>query len=146
MKFQYKLQKVLDFKTNEKKQAEHLLSRSIGEMARLEREHADLLSEKLRVQEELAEQAGIKRTAAEMLSLQYYVDALDERIRMVKRKMALAERQVEEHRSQLKERTVEEKVWLKAREKAYELYRAEAGKRAQAETDEMALMRSRFAQ
>lgn len=145
MKFTFKLQKVLDLKTNEKKQAEHVLSQSIGEMVNAEREYAEIAKEKLRVQQELAEQVGGTLRAAEMIALQQYIDFLDERLSAAKRKITAAERRVEEHRALLTERTVEEKVWLKAKEKAYEMYRTEAMKQEQSETDEMALMRSRFA-
>jgi len=146
MKFIYTFQKVLDVKTNEKKQAESELSQSIAMMAEAERKLADLLYLKAQAQEQLSELAVAKGTAAEMMEIQQYIDFLDLQLRRARRNVAAAEQQVSERRQQLTVRTVEEKVWVKAKEKAFAEYRLEADRRAQAETDEMALMRSRLAQ
>lgn len=146
MKFVYSFQKVLDLKTNEKKQAESELSRSIAAMAEAERRLSELMLEQYRTQEQLVEQAALKYSASGMATAQQYIDYLEEQIQRAKRAILTAEQRVNEHRQLLTDRTVEEKVWIKSRERAYSAFRAESERRAQYEMDEMALMRSRFAQ
>jgi flagellar FliJ protein len=145
MKFRYSFQKVLDIKTNEKKQAESILSQAIEMMTSAEQELSELMLAKYRMQQQLVDEAASKRPMANLIAGQQYVDHLEERIQSVKRKLLAAEQRVNEVRQQLTDRTVDEKVWLKAREKAHASHRTEAERRAQYEMDEIATLRSRFA-
>lgn len=145
MKFVYSFQKVLDVKTNEKKQAESSLSQAIGIMAELEKELSGLVRTKQQTQLRLSEQSTEKRTMADMLSVQQYVEFLEGQIQLMKRKLLESERSVNELRERLTERTMDEKVWLNAREKAHGMYMTEVQRRMQNELDEMATMRSRVA-
>jgi len=145
MKFMYAFQKVLDVKTNEKKQAESLFSQAIGAMSQAERDLSDLMLAKYRLQEKLAGDATQGRPMAEMIAGQRYVDHLEERIRDAKGKLLEAEKRVNELRERLTDRSVDEKVWLNMKDRAHAVFRAEAERKAQYELDEMATMRSRFA-
>jgi flagellar FliJ protein len=146
MIFRYSFQRVLDLKANEKKQAESVLSQAMGAMTSAEQELSELMLSKYRTQQHLADHAASKRPMAEMIAVQHYVDHLEERIQSAKRRLLVAEQRVNELRQQVTDRTVEEKVWLKAREKAHAVHRTEIERRAQYEMDEMAAVRSRFAQ
>ncbi|TLS49847.1 flagellar export protein FliJ [Paenibacillus antri] len=145
MKFVYAFQKVLDVKTNEKKQAESLLSQAIGAMTQAERELSDLMLAKYRYQEKLADDATKGRPMADMIAGQQYVDHLEERIRTSKRALLTAEKAVNELREKLTDRSVDEKVWLNMKDRAFAVHRAEVERRSQYELDEMAALRSRFA-
>ncbi|HZG77469.1 MAG TPA: flagellar export protein FliJ [Paenibacillus sp.] len=145
MKFVYAFQKVLDVKTNEKKQAESQLSQAVGAMTLAERELSDLMLAKYRQQEKLSDDATKGRPMAEMIAGQQYVDHLEERIRAAKRKLVAAEKHVNDLRERLADRSVDEKVWLNAKDRALAVHRAEAERRSQYEMDEMATLRSRFA-
>ncbi|HZG57889.1 flagellar export protein FliJ [Paenibacillus sp.] len=145
MKFVYPFQKVLDVKTNEKKEAESQLSLAIGELNEAERTMSDLMLEKHRLQQRMSEEAMKGRTMAEMVAGQQYIDHLDERIGAAKRRLEAAERRANELRERLVDRTMDEKVWLKAKDKAQVAHRAVVERREQYELDEMATMRSRLA-
>ncbi|MCI3919024.1 flagellar export protein FliJ [Paenibacillus sp. TRM 82003] len=145
MKFMYSFQKVLDVKTNEKKQAEASLAQAVGLLSSAEQELSELMLAKYRMQQQLVDQAASGGTMAEMISGQQYVNHLEERIQLTKRKLLEAEKRVNELRGFLTDRTVDEKVWLKAKEKAQASFRLEVERRAQHELDEMATVRSKFA-
>lgn len=145
MKFKFALQKVLDVKTNEKKEAEAALAQAVGQLSNAERELSELMLAKYRVQQQLVDKASERGTMAEMIAGQQYVDHLEERIQSTKRKLLDAERRVNERRGQLTDRTVDEKVWLKSKEKALAIFRTEVQRREQYEMDELASMRGRLA-
>jgi flagellar FliJ protein len=145
MKFVYSFQKVVDLKTNEKKQAESVLSQALGDMASAEQELSELMLLKYRVQQQLVDEAVQKRSMHELIAVQRYVDYVTDCIQAAKRKLVLAEQTVTQCRDQVTDRAVDEKVWLKAREKAYLTHHSSVLKHAQAEQDEMATLRSRLA-
>jgi len=145
MKFMYAFQRVLDVKTNEKKQAETVLAEAISALSETERELSELMLAKYRTQQQLVEAASSKRPMADMIAGQQYVDFLEERIQATKRKLLAAEQIVNDLRRQLTDKAVDEKVWLKAKEKAHTAHLTEVERRAQYELDEMANARSRFA-
>lgn len=146
MKFQYSFQKVLDVKSNEKKQTETMLAQAIAELVEAERTLAELEEERRKVLERLNEDALRGQAMAGLIAGQQYVDFLDDSISRTVRRLREAERKAEEVRGMLLERSVEEKVWQKAKEKAYEDFRIQAERQHQNELDEIATVRSRFAQ
>lgn len=137
MRFAYPFQKIVDLKMTEKKQAESVLSQAIGYLASKEQQLMQALAEKLQVQEQLAAGAGTSLQASELSLKQQYVDYLEARIRAAQIEIRSAEHQVETRRLELNEKTVDQKVWLKAREKAFLTHRLEAGKKSQNELDDI---------
>jgi len=146
MKFHYSFQKVLDVKTNEKKQAESMLAEAIGMLAEAERALAELEAERERTLARLHEEALRGQTMAGLIAGQEYAAHLDDAIARAARRLKEAEKYAEEVRAVLLERSVEEKVWQKAKEKAYENFRVQAERLLQNELDDIATVRSRFAQ
>jgi flagellar FliJ protein len=145
MRFVYPFQQIVDLKTNEKKQAESELSQAIGVLTEAERELAALVLSRHQMQQQLADGVASGVPMSDLLVRQQYVEFLEERIRAARQKITSAERTVEVQRHALTERTVDEKVWLKAREKAKELFQSTFLKHAQNELDEIATVRSRTA-
>ncbi|USB32096.1 flagellar export protein FliJ [Paenibacillus sp. YPG26] len=139
MKFKYMYQKVVDLKSNEKTQAEWMLSAAIGELQTEQLTLNKLIEDKTR-----ATHAMLSEGASSMLrlqELQRYVEHLD---RCIKNKLCdikCAETNVEHKQSQLSTRMLDEKVWLKAKEKAKAGFEQQILLREQNELDEMATIR-----
>lgn len=142
MRFRYSLQKIVDLKGSEKSMAEWEYAAALGQLHREEMKLSELLAERRRAEEEMARLAAASVTLAELTGVQVYIDALDIKIRMQQQGVQYAERLVVERRKALADKTVEEKVWLKAREKAYEKFRHEMLVIEQNELDEIATVRA----
>ncbi|MFM9327113.1 flagellar export protein FliJ [Paenibacillus mesotrionivorans] len=140
MRFKYTFQKIVDLKSNEKTQAEWVLSGAIGHLREEEESLSTLFSEKNSVETELVS-AAQHTTASELMNYQYYLDHLNNRIRCKTADVRLAEKDVVEKRGILSSKMVEEKVWDQARNKAYLLHQATVLKKEQEVLDEMATMR-----
>lgn len=145
MRFAYPLQKIVDLKVNEKKQAESSLSQAITFLNEGERKREELTSAKYSLQEQLTGENADKLTVSEMLLIQQYIDHLDDQIRRTGVSIVEAERTVENRRQHLTERMVDEKVWAKAREKAHTVHMARVEKESQNQLDDMALIKRRNA-
>lgn len=137
MRFTYPFQKIVDLKLNEKKLAESVLSQAVGVLASKEQQLSSVQAEKLRVQEQLAVGAGTSLSVSELTMKQQYVNFLEERIRTTQTEVRSAEHQVETRRVELSEKTIDQKVWMKAREKAFLSHQHEVGKRTQNELDDI---------
>ena len=142
MRFRYPLQKIVDLKGSEKSMAEWEYAAALGQLHREEKKLGELRAERRRAEEEMARLALSGVTLAELNNLQYYIDALDLKIRMQEESVRAAGRLVEKRRQALADKTVEEKVWLKARERAYEKFRCEMLIVEQNKIDEIALVRA----
>ncbi|WP_274361481.1 flagellar export protein FliJ [Paenibacillus thermotolerans] len=145
MRFAYPLQKIVDLKANEKKQAESSLSQAISFLNEEERKRDELSQAKLSLQEQLTGENAEKLAVSEMMLIQQYIDHLDDQIRKTGMSIVQAERAVESRRQQLTERMVDEKVWVKAREKAHSAHKERVEKQSQNQLDDLALARRRNA-
>ncbi|WP_127580611.1 flagellar export protein FliJ [Paenibacillus koleovorans] len=141
MKYRYPLQKLVDLKANEKTQAEWMLADAIGQLqqerealARLEREQDDM-----RVRLNDAPQS--RMPIAELRLLQDYYDYRVQAVRRQAKQVDDAEQQVAFRQQQLTEKMKEEKVWEKAKEKAFHQFMTIMQKKEQDELDEIALTR-----
>lgn len=141
MKFNYAFQKVVDLKTNEKTQAEWMLSAAVGilqaEMKTLEQ----LLEDKRTVAERMMKEAANKASLLSLQALQQYAEHLERCIASKSRDVDHAESNVEQKKAHLSDKMLDEKVWLKAKDKALEAFRREMLLREQSELDEMATVR-----
>lgn len=140
MRFNYSFQKIVDLKSNEKTQAEWVLSGAIGRLREEEESLTTLFSEKSHVESELCS-AARQTTASELMSYQYYLEHLNHRIQHKTADVRHAEKNVVEKRSILSSKMVEEKVWDQARYRAYMLHQYMELKKEQDVLDEMATMR-----
>ncbi|WP_138493977.1 flagellar export protein FliJ [Paenibacillus pinistramenti] len=141
MKFNYAFQKVVDLKTNEKRQAEWMLSAAVGilqnEMSSLEQ----LLEDKRRLAASMQEEAQKTASCLSLQAMQQYAEHLERCIASKSKDVDHAEQNVEQNKAHLSSRMLDEKVWLKARDKSLQAFRQQMLLREQSELDEMATVR-----
>jgi flagellar FliJ protein len=141
MRFRYHLQKLVDLKSNEKEQAEWMLSEAVAQLLREETELSGLLEEKERADAEL-EAAAVETTSVSRVQmLQQYSEHLERQIRIKQGDVKKAQENVAVKRAFLAEKMKEEKAWLKAREKAELQFFSLKMKKEQEQLDEIALTR-----
>lgn len=138
MKFRYSFQKIVDLKTNEKTQAEWILSGAVVRLKEEEESLTNLFSEKDEIRRRLDDSTLVKTTASELAVYQHYLNHLDNRIKRKTDDVRHAEVNVMQKREDLSSKMIEEKVWNKARERAYSQYQALMQKKEQEALDEMA--------
>jgi flagellar FliJ protein len=141
MRFRYPLQKVVNLKKTEKSNAEMLLSRAIGHLHMVEMSLSELQEELEEVQHIIAETARQATPVSTLLALQDYMDHLEQCIQRKKNEQQEAKVEVQRKQEYLTEKTVDEKVWLKTKERAYQKYAAVMQRKEQNELDEIAISR-----
>ncbi|CAM4484576.1 flagellar export protein FliJ [Paenibacillus xylanexedens] len=141
MKFRYHFQKVVDLKSNEKTQAEWMLSTAIGKLQTEEEHLIQLLNDRSNL-------IGIIQSATEntasvnsLQEMQRYVHHLDECISRKNSDVKHAQVNVQRNQTFLNGKMVDEKVWLGARDKAKINFQQEMLLREQNDLDEMATVR-----
>jgi flagellar FliJ protein len=141
MKFRYAFQQIVDLKNTERTQAEWVLSEAIGKLQSEQSSLAELEGEKERVQEELAATSANAMTISQIRVMQQYVNHLNRQISLKASDVQRAKRHVEQKQQVLTDKMLDEKVWAKARQKAFEAHAALTLKREQQELDEIASVR-----
>ncbi|MDO3681266.1 flagellar export protein FliJ [Paenibacillus ehimensis] len=141
MRFRYAFQKIVDLKINEKTQAEWMLSEAIGKMRAEESSLAELEKAKYEMQEELHKSSSQVTTVSNLLMLQSYVNHIDGRIQLKHRDVQAAKTIVQLKQDDLTGKMLEEKVWTKAKERAFQHFSSEVLKKEQNQLDEMATNR-----
>lgn len=141
MKFRYHFQKVVDLKSNEKTQAEWMLSTAIGKLQTEEEHLIQLLNDRNKM-------VGIIQSATEntasvnsLQEMQRYVHHLDECISRKNNDVKHAQVNVQRNQTFLNGKMVDEKVWLGARDKAKIKFQQDMLLREQNDLDEMATVR-----
>lgn len=141
MKFHYAFQKIVDLKSNEKTQAEWMLSSAIGKLQAEEKslnELYEMRDQMYRAQQELASRCV---PVAEIRNIQVYAEYLEECIERKRDDIRIAHVNVTKKQKVFSDKMLDEKVWLKARDKSQEKFRHESLLREQNELDEMATVR-----
>ncbi|WP_339266232.1 flagellar export protein FliJ [Paenibacillus sp. FSL W8-0187] len=141
MKFHYAFQKIVDLKSNEKTQAEWMLSSAIGKLQAEEKslnELYEMRDQMYRAQQEVASRCV---PVAEIRNIQVYAEYLEECIERKRDDIRIAHVNVTKKQKALSDKMLDEKVWLKARDKSQEKFRHESLLREQNELDEMATVR-----
>jgi flagellar FliJ protein len=141
VRFHYTFQKVVDLKGNEKTQAEWMLSSALGELQAQERSLDDLTVQRIAMIQSLQHAAEQKTPMAKIREMQEYVDYLDKSIARKHMDISMAHQEVQCKQDQLSTRVLDEKVWLKAKDKAQTLFQQSMILREQNELDEMATVR-----
>jgi len=143
-RYRYPYQKIVDLKSSEKTQAEWLLAAAVGKLEQEERTLG-------RLQEELAEWLGRLQTEtesgaslAELQMMQSYIEYLNAAIRKQQENVQRAHAEKERCREALADRMIDEKVWLKAKEKAFQHFMHMQQRSEQNELDEIASVRFVF--
>ncbi|MCS7461895.1 flagellar export protein FliJ [Paenibacillus doosanensis] len=143
MRFRYAFQKIVDLKTNEKTQAEWMLSEAIGKLREEESSLTELHSVKDGIHEQLHQVSSNRATISQMLMLQQYADHIDHQIQLKHKDLEHAQQAVNIKQDVLAGRVMEEKVWTKAKEKALTRFQTMVLKKEQDQMDEMATNRFR---
>lgn len=141
MRFHYTFQKVVDLKGNEKTQAEWMLSSALGELQAQEKSLDELLTQRSSLTLALQSAAEHKTPMAKIIEMQNYVDYLDTCIARKHSDINRAHVEVQHKQDQLSTKVLDEKVWLKAKDKAQTLFMQNMNLREQNELDEMATVR-----
>ncbi|UHA73936.1 flagellar export protein FliJ [Paenibacillus sp. 481] len=139
--FHYSFQKVLDLKTNEKKQAEWVLSQAVGQLQAEEQSLSCLLTELDTAHRGLQQCADECSPAFQLQQWQQYIFHLEMKKDSARQRVQSAERQVRSKQDDLAARMCDEKVWTKAREKAEEQFKKQMALVEQNEMDEIATVR-----
>jgi len=141
MRFRYKLQKIVDLKSNQKAQAEWMLSMAMSKMKLEEQSLEELERTRQSLTDSMQEAALATVSAAELAMLQSYLQHIDLLIQRKVQQLNLARLEVAERSDQLVARMKDEKIWHKARERSLSAFRADFNRREQAILDEMASVR-----
>jgi len=139
--FHYSFQKIVDLKGSEKTQAEWELSNAIGALVAEEKQLSELNNERSIWEQKLMSCAEQAVPMSELLSIQQYIDHLVTCIASKTQDVLKAQRAVDSCRGQLADRMKDEKVWVKAKEKAFDKFRYALQLKEQNELDEMASVR-----
>jgi flagellar FliJ protein len=143
MRFRYAFQKIVDLKTNEKTQAEWMLSEAIGKVREEEISLSELHSAKDGLQEQLYTVSMNKTTISQIMMLQQFVDHIDQQIVLKNHDLQHAQQVVISKKDVLAGKMLEEKIWCKAKDRAQQRFSAIALKKEQEQLDEMATNRFR---
>jgi flagellar FliJ protein len=141
MRFRYAFQKIVDLKNNERTQAEWVLSEAIGHLRAEEETLAHLQTAKTQMQEQMISVSAGKATISQLMLLQHYVDHIGQQIEEKNKHVEEAQKLVLNKREHLAGKMLEEKVWTKAKEKAYQRFTAKLLNKEQQELDEIATNR-----
>ncbi|MGG4553131.1 flagellar export protein FliJ [Paenibacillus humicus] len=141
MKFRYVYQKVVDLKSNQKTQAEWMLSAAVGQLQAEQRSLELLEEDKVRTFAAIQSAMENKASMIKLQELQLYMDYLENCIESKLGDIRRAEANVEKKKAVLNGKMLDEKVWLKAKEKAKHKYQHEMLLREQNELDEIATVR-----
>lgn len=143
MKFRYSFQQIVDLKNNERTQAEWILSEALGRLHTEETSLSSLFSSKDELHQQISQVSEGSTTISQMLLLQSYMEHIDQQISKKQDDIQTAKHVVVNKQEHLSEKMIDEKVWSKAREKAYGKHQAFVGKKEQETLDEMATNRYR---
>ncbi|WP_342561508.1 flagellar export protein FliJ [Paenibacillus sp. FSL R7-0345] len=141
MKFHYTFQKVVDLKGNEKTQAEWMLSTALGELQAQEKSLDELLGQRSSLMLSLQNAAQQRTPMSKIIEMQNYVQFLDTCIARKYKDINRAHQEVQHKQDHLSTKVLDEKVWLKARDKAKNIFQQDMILREQNELDEMATVR-----
>lgn len=139
--FHYSFQKVVDLKSSQKTQAEWQLSEALSALSAQEMSLRELVLAKEEWEEKLQQASQQAIPLSEVRLIGQYLDHLQACIDKKRLDVRQAERVVEQNRSRLADKMKDEKVWLKAKDHAWDRFRHALQLKEQNELDEMATVR-----
>jgi len=142
MSFRYPLQKIVDLKGSQKSMAEWEYAAALGKLRSEEERLRHLNNERRDMELSLQEISQKPTPLTRLLTMQRYIEILDERIRLQLEGVASAELLVRKRQGHLTDKMVDEKVWLNARDRALERFRSDRLSKEQNELDEIAIVRA----
>lgn len=141
MRFRFPLQKIVDLKGNEKTQAEWLLAQSLSILRDEEQSLSELLEQIVKQQTLLSRSSETPISIVDIQFLQEYITHLEKLVERKQADVQHARLNVQSKQTLLMDRSIDEKVWLKTREKAFNLFTDTMLKKDQQDMDEMASTR-----
>jgi flagellar FliJ protein len=141
MNFRYSFQQIVDLKNNERTQAEWILSEAMGQLRNEETSLHGLFEQKENLHNEMEHVSSTSVSISQMLMIQSYMNHVDQQIARKHKDVKHAQHVVLKKQEHLSERMIDEKVWTKAREKAYNQFQSFVAKKEQDTLDEMATNR-----
>lgn len=141
MRFHYAFQNIVNLKGNEKTQAEWLLSNAIAKLQEEEKSLHEYENIRRDMTDQLQSEVENAASVAKIREIQSFVEHLDQCI--IKKNMDVRKANVVVRKSQshLTDKMLDEKVWMKSREKAKDKFQHETLLREQNELDEIATVR-----
>ncbi|MGF7048743.1 flagellar FliJ protein [Paenibacillus sp. DS2015] len=141
MRFHYAFQNIVDLKSNEKSQAEWMLSTAIGKLQDEERSLRELQTSRKQMADQLQSDIENAASVAKIREIQTYVDHLDQCIKRKHTDVHRANVVVIKSKDHLTTKMLDEKVWMKSREKEKDKFQHEMLLKEQNELDEIATVR-----
>lgn len=141
MTFQYRLQKIVDLKLNEKTQAEWMLSNAVQRCDEKRTELSLLRSKRDELHRIMAQETAKSASISSLRLLEAHDQHLEQRIMLEQEKLKQAEQHLLERREELHHKMQDEKIWSNAREKARVSHVAKQLQREQFQLDEMSTIR-----
>lgn len=141
MRFHYAFQNIVNLKGNEKTQAEWLLSNAIAKLQEEEKSLHEYQSIRKDMTDQLQIEVENAASVAKIQEIQSFVEHLDQCIINKNMDVRKANVVVRKSQSHLSDKMLDEKVWMKSREKAKDKFQHETLLREQNELDEIATVR-----
>ncbi|ASS65716.1 MULTISPECIES: flagellar export protein FliJ [unclassified Paenibacillus] len=139
--FRYAYQSIVNLKQSETTQAKWGLTAALDLLHAEEMSLSELNAERLRWEGKLEELGMQGSPLMELQAIQRFLSHLDACIGSKQQVVQAAENEVESSRHRLAERKIQEKIWLKSKEKALNRFKAAQLAGEQAELDEIAVQR-----
>lgn len=138
MRFRYPLQKIVDLKSNEKSQAEWILSQALAHLRLEEQSLEQLVANREMLANQINESAKGRISVVDLTNLQSYLEYMDTLIAQKNQNVLQAKREVVDKSIIVTNKSIDEKVWLKARKRSYDTFAKEQLRQEQYILDEMA--------
>jgi flagellar FliJ protein len=141
LRFRFPFEKIVDLKSNEKTQAEWMLTSAISTLRNEETSLQQLQEQRHSLYNSMLNSSTQRTSISRIKAMHDYMEHLDQQIYEKNQDVSSAEAAVSVQRDSLSEKIVDEKVWCKSRAKAYTKFVMETRKREQAELDDLTAVR-----
>ena len=141
--YQYRFEKVMTFKEQEKNETESAYKESIESFETIATQLYDLLKKKENVMEQQTEKMSIGFAVNEIHDYARFIESLEAKISSVQQQVITARGKMNWYEEQLLDKTIEVKKYEKMREKDREVYKDEMERKESEQLDELSTLRFR---
>ncbi|WJY28737.1 MULTISPECIES: flagellar export protein FliJ [Sporosarcina] len=141
--YQYRFEKVLNYREQEKTETESAYKQSIEDFETIATELYDLLKRKETVLEQQQEKMSVGFAVNEIHHYARFIDSLEAKITSVQQQVIQARGKMTWYEEKLLEKTIEVKKYEKMREKDREAYKVEMEQDEAQRLDELSTMKFR---
>ncbi len=139
--YEFALENVLRFRTIQKNLQQASLQDALSEYDRLQRELDDCQSRITRLEQELTPHDGSRVDVKSIIINRSFIRCLRLEENRLHKSLRDQEEEIDNRKAQLVERSREEKIMVKLKERNYHAFLDEERRRTDKETDEMVLIR-----